>query len=223
MERNLGCADAHAVEKSPYPPGLSLPVFPNPHSCIISVTDPSNSLTRVQNPPMKRDHGAPHLNKQSIHELPRHTADLNGSKRRWPCNLAKSGSAAPAVKEMGDNEDLIEDDYDSYDELFAQHFTVEKLSQLDGTEAVPTQDKPPISFRTKSGQKPTNNAKRFILRSKTSQDPKLQNERKEKLPWAQRYAPQTLEELAVHKKKVSDVEQWLNNALTGKSRKVCQN
>lgn len=174
---------------------------------------------------MKRDHCAPHSNKPSIRELPRNTTDLNGSKRRWPCKVAKSGSAAPAVKEMGDNEDLIEDDYDSYDELFAQHFTGEKLSQLDGAEVVPaSQDKPPISSQTKSArslQKSTNNAKRFILQSKTPRCPDLQNE--QKLPWAQRYAPQTLEELAVHKKKVSDVEQWLTNALTGKSRKVCQN
>lgn len=124
---------------------------------------------------------------------------------------------------MGSNEDLIEDDYDSYDELFAQHFTDEKLSQLDGTEVAPrSQDRPPISSQTKSGQKSATNGKRFILQSKNSQDPRLQNEQKEKLPWAQRYAPRTLEELAVHKKKVSDVEQWLNNAFTGKSRKVCQ-
>ncbi len=197
--------------------GGSLPGFPNPHSWTVF------PFPIHPGPPTKRDHGAPNSNKPSIHELPRHATDLDGSNRQWPCNLAKPGSAAPVVKEMGSNEDLIEDDYDSYDELFAQHFTDEKLSQLDGTEVAPrSQDRPPISSQTKSGQKSATNGKRFILQSKNSQDPRLQNEQKEKLPWAQRYAPRTLEELAVHKKKVSDVEQWLNNAFTGKSRKVCQ-
>lgn len=34
-------------------------------------------------------------------------------------------------------------------------------------------------------------------------------------PWTERYAPQTLEELVVHKKKVQDVKQWLGEALQG--------
>lgn len=34
-------------------------------------------------------------------------------------------------------------------------------------------------------------------------------------PWTERYAPQTLEELVVHKKKVQDVRQWLGESLQG--------
>lgn len=34
-------------------------------------------------------------------------------------------------------------------------------------------------------------------------------------PWADRYAPGSLEELAVHKKKVQDVQSWLDDALRG--------
>lgn len=36
-------------------------------------------------------------------------------------------------------------------------------------------------------------------------------------PWAEQYAPVNLEEIAVHKKKVQDVQNWLDGALTGKS------
>ena len=39
-------------------------------------------------------------------------------------------------------------------------------------------------------------------------------------PWAEKYGPNNLEELMVHKKKVSDVRTWLENALWGHDRKV---
>jgi len=40
-------------------------------------------------------------------------------------------------------------------------------------------------------------------------------------PWAELYAPTTLDELAVHKKKVTDVRTWLEHVFEGRSRKVC--
>ena len=39
-------------------------------------------------------------------------------------------------------------------------------------------------------------------------------------PWAQKFAPKNLEELMVHRKKVSDVRDWLNNVLRGQARQV---
>ena len=39
-------------------------------------------------------------------------------------------------------------------------------------------------------------------------------------PWAEKYAPISVEELAVHKKKVVDVRGWLDNALHGRDQKV---
>ena len=41
----------------------------------------------------------------------------------------------------------------------------------------------------------------------------------DKGPWTEKYCPLNLEELAVHKKKVTDVTQWLDGAFSGKSRK----
>ncbi|KAH0537096.1 hypothetical protein FGG08_006099 [Glutinoglossum americanum] len=38
-------------------------------------------------------------------------------------------------------------------------------------------------------------------------------------PWAEKYAPVSLEELAVHKKKVADVRIWLENVFGGRDRK----
>lgn len=40
-------------------------------------------------------------------------------------------------------------------------------------------------------------------------------------PWAERFAPTSLEELAVHKKKVTDVQTWLRAVLQGRDRRVC--
>ena len=37
-------------------------------------------------------------------------------------------------------------------------------------------------------------------------------------PWAEKYAPNNLEELAVHKKKVADVRSWLESVFSGKGR-----
>lgn len=39
-------------------------------------------------------------------------------------------------------------------------------------------------------------------------------------PWAEKYAPQDLGELAVHKKKVADVRGWLENVLGGRDPRV---
>lgn len=40
-------------------------------------------------------------------------------------------------------------------------------------------------------------------------------------PWAEKYGPNTLEELMVHKRKVSDVRKWLEEALRGHDHKAC--
>ncbi|EMC93418.1 hypothetical protein BAUCODRAFT_42897, partial [Baudoinia panamericana UAMH 10762] len=39
-------------------------------------------------------------------------------------------------------------------------------------------------------------------------------------PWVEQYAPTDLPELAVHKRKVADVRQWLEGAFSGKRRKI---
>ena len=39
-------------------------------------------------------------------------------------------------------------------------------------------------------------------------------------PWAEKYGPSSLEELAVHKRKILDVRKWLEDVLQGRERKV---
>ncbi|KAI0394760.1 Rad17 cell cycle checkpoint protein-domain-containing protein [Xylariaceae sp. FL0594] len=40
----------------------------------------------------------------------------------------------------------------------------------------------------------------------------------EQRPWSERFCPVSLEELAVHKRKVADVERWLGDAMAGRTR-----
>ena len=39
-------------------------------------------------------------------------------------------------------------------------------------------------------------------------------------PWAEKYGPANVDELAVHKKKIADVERWLDYAFNGRGRQV---
>ncbi|KAL4744807.1 hypothetical protein BDW72DRAFT_199238 [Aspergillus terricola var. indicus] len=150
------------------------------------------------------------------------TSESDDSHRQWPSKSEMSGSAGTA--DVDDNEDSIEDDYDSYDDLFTQHFTDEKLSQLDGTKVIPRPQDKAISLvrNAKGQQKSVKNTKHYFWKSispSNNETPNLTPSEKEALPWAQRYAPLNLDELAVHKRKVGDVEQWLGDVLEGKTRK----
>ena len=49
----------------------------------------------------------------------------------------------------------------------------------------------------------------------------LLRQQQDSRPWAERFGPEDLNELVVHKKKVSDVREWLDGVFQGRLRKVC--
>jgi cell cycle checkpoint protein len=51
-----------------------------------------------------------------------------------------------------------------------------------------------------------------------AQSPSATIDQQDHRPWAERYGPSTLEELAIHKKKITDVQQWLDGSISGKLR-----
>ncbi|KAL2869403.1 putative cell cycle checkpoint protein Rad17 [Aspergillus lucknowensis] len=174
---------------------------------------------------MKCGHRVQLSNDQTVRETFRSTADLDDSERRWPSTkTAATGSAEPTVEDMDHSEDLIEDDYDSYDELFTQHFADENIS---GAKApYDSRDRPPLpnlaAVQNQQLQRSASTTNRFLSPSKSpprTRFPSTSSSDKGNLPWAQRYAPINLEELAVHKRKVHDVEQWLDDALAGRAQK----
>ena len=121
--------------------------------------------------------------------------------------------------------DEIDDDYDSYDEIFSQIQPIQQKQQHDQpqngkstpkTTSKPTRSKPKrFLLSDNSGSStptPTPTSTNASTNTNTAIDTR---------PWAQRFAPIDLTELAVHKRKVSDVQRWLDDVFQGRRREVC--
>ncbi|KAB8205679.1 UAA transporter family-domain-containing protein [Aspergillus parasiticus] len=119
--------------------------------------------------------------------------------------------------EEEDNDDIIDDDYDSYDELFTQHLANEEAVRDMTKDQTPWQVQSPKGS-TSVAHKPADPRKRFVIpmvSDHENNDSSPIHSQAHKLPWAQQYSPTNLDELVVHKRKVSDVQSWLRNAFAG--------
>lgn len=75
----------------------------------------------------------------------------------------------------------------------------------------------------------TDTKKRFILptspvretRSSSKTQTQVSSGTEELQPWSERFPPLGLDELAVHKRKVADVQRWLEDVFLGRNRRVC--
>ena len=132
-----------------------------------------------------------------------------------------SAAAKPThVSQRVEEEDLIEDD--SLDEEFWRRFSsAQQEIQSNGLGQNRARHSSADSDTLIA--KPSSALQKFLPASKT----KLPNAPhgasaglEETKPWAEKFGPTNLEELAVHKKKVADVRSWLNNVMDGKARKV---
>jgi cell cycle checkpoint protein len=139
-------------------------------------------------------------------------------EQRW----ARKDKTPPVVIEDGEAGDDIEDD--SLDEIFAQ------LADGNGDE---TKVLGPRTAAESNSQNEAfkgpgtviSSSQRFMKPSKPEPNQgntafRLDNDVLSR-PWAERFAPTSLEELAVHKKKVADVQNWLTAVLQGRDRRVC--
>jgi cell cycle checkpoint protein len=102
--------------------------------------------------------------------------------------------------------DLISDD-DDFIDLKAQHSSLVGLAakkRARGAEA----------FTGGDGDKPSASQK-FLAKPKPRVEIKNEEDTR---PWAERFSPCNLDELAVHKKKVSDVRTWLEDVINGRMR-----
>ncbi|KAJ6150758.1 hypothetical protein N7470_007352 [Penicillium chermesinum] len=142
--------------------------------------------------------------------------------QRWSSQKFEPQRSALAP-EVTLDADVIEDDYDSYDEIFTQHIASQKPDNASKSSC----NKPPAArsqVKTASRPKPQS-SKRFVMASRPnerSRQPSPLNSNDltdiDSLPWAQRFAPVNLDELAVHKRKVSDVQKWLEEAFSGRRK-----
>ena len=118
--------------------------------------------------------------------------------------------------EEGGEEDAIEDDspLEQIEELRAVKGTTRRvLDRRKQTDKVPAAKRRPPNASQRF-MIPTNGPAEDIAMRKDSR-----SEEPDGRPWAERYGPTNLEELAVHKRKVTDVRIWLENALFAKDRK----
>ncbi|KAJ5768802.1 hypothetical protein N7520_003361 [Penicillium odoratum] len=162
---------------------------------------------------------------------PRNSKSLRGffhtatEGQRWSSQKFETKRALAPVSETLDA-DEIDDDYDSYDEIFTKHIasgtsSFNPKSSFSSTGQTQGASKPKAT-------RPTNQStKRFIMptdskdQTQTSRPlhPQL-NQKIDHRPWAQRFAPLDLDELAVHKRKVADVRKWLEDAFAGRCREA---
>lgn len=151
------------------------------------------------------------------------SAQSNGQKR------PESKEESPEGEE-GEEEDLIEDDtspeVEGVDELRGLRNSTRlvldrrkglPLSTLNSTTCTQEHKLPAASQRFKIAGRATGNGTQNLI-SKSDGVVAVDTR-----PWAERFEPRSLEELAVHKKKVSDVRSWLENVLQGRDRKVGPN
>ena len=139
-------------------------------------------------------------------------------EQRW----ARKDKTPPSVLEDGENGDDIEDD--SLDEAFAEFADAEadENKVLDRRKAA----EPTLQIGTlKSFGNGVPSSQKFAKPSTPAAKedkafPAHDNDVFSR-PWAEIFAPVSLDELAVHKKKVTDVQNWLSAVLQGRDRRVC--
>lgn len=165
---------------------------------------------------------------QSLHSFFKPATD----EQRWATirKTEASSQQDSIIDEAEDADDLIEDDYGSYDEIFDQFKGKNKdASRRNHGVGQSTSKSAHDSFaRSDNAVKPPRPAKRFLLPTSPNLQPVTMEygggERVTKIdrrPWSERFGPSTLDELAVHKKKVADVRDWLSEAIAGRTRRVC--
>ena len=134
----------------------------------------------------------------------------------------KQQSQVPSSPEKEDLEEAIEDDIDSNDledSTGCSHKSIEKASRKRAGSIL----RPTVSIRGEADRSAAASQK-FIktqdgIRARVASTGKSQRPASDERPWTDRYAPTTLEELAVHKKKVSDVAEWFKGVFAGQNKK----
>ena len=130
-------------------------------------------------------------------------------EQRWSSRDTESKQSL----EAGSVDDLIEDDYDSYD-ILSQHSL-----NLGGKDKSKAGSDRGSRSQTRNSKKSTAtcSSKPFVLSSGLSHTESNHDNR----PWAQRYGPSNVDELAVNKRKISDVGKWIEDVFTGRNKRVC--
>jgi cell cycle checkpoint protein len=149
--------------------------------------------------------------------------------QRWSTQKFEAKRPLSPIPETTLDADVIEDDYDSYDEIFTQHLTAggKTDTQIDSPVAHgPSKTRRAAPKKTRASRPKSHISKRFVMPPESTNGTHRQSPIQTSLlevgrrPWAQRFGPMNLDELAVHKRKVSDVQRWLEDAFAGRRKEV---
>ena len=121
--------------------------------------------------------------------------------------------------EVEDHEDLIVDDSSVEDENDPGGTNTRTTLDRRKNHQAPAHDNPPSTTQP-TRFKISGHPSSMGISPRTSGEKKVGPSVIDMRPWAQKFAPNNLEELMVHRKKVSDVRDWLKNVLRGKARQV---
>ncbi|MCJ1306738.1 Cell cycle checkpoint protein rad17 [Agyrium rufum] len=135
---------------------------------------------------------------------------------------ASNGSVANRASQTDQEEldDAIEDDSDGKSADGKRNSVRRGSSGVNGTSSIAFRStvQPSLS----QAALPASSSQRFRTlsagASSASRSPERKPIPKDTRPWAERYAPVNVDELAVHKKKVADVKGWLQDAFDGRHR-----
>ncbi|KAL1883516.1 hypothetical protein Plec18167_002520 [Paecilomyces lecythidis] len=232
------------------------PTKPQRGSSKAPSSSPEKNRKRKQVPDISTSSG---VGSKSLHSFFQPATE----EQRWSKSKAKSSSRAsgsesttaqapipiPKQKQLIDEQepledidDLIEDDYDSYDEIFSQHISGEKESFQEWNQGPKYNKSQGVKNNRSTGRskqtwvspptgsslsKSTASSQRFLLPGDYTSAGNVRRaspavsepQHAESRPWAERYAPVDTDELAVHKRKVTDVQNWLAGVFSGSNRR----
>lgn len=190
-----------------------------------TVQTPSTRIPSSSPSPKKTGPSTGTVTSQSLHSFFKPATE----DQRWSSQKFEAKRSLPTVTDENTlDADVIEDDYDSYDEIFTQHLAGAKAGPAVDTKATPglSRTKRPASRQTTTPRSNKQHTKRFLMPAGPECGSKRQSSHKDGpeapdyRPWAQRFAPSSLDEIAVHKRKISDVQKWLEDVFTGRCREV---
>ena len=177
---------------------------------------PASSPLTTKNSMQNKTHGT---SSRSISSFFSSTGQGQKQTRRGTTAVAAPHVAEQPVEEEEGEEDVIEDisDIDGSGEERAEQDT--RSSVLDRRKRTVKLDGNTASS-AKQSNLPSGSQKFKVPSSGTKLERDgVKGSDLDQRPWAEKFAPLNLEELAVHKKKVSDVRGWLENVVSGRDRR----
>jgi cell cycle checkpoint protein len=190
---------------------------------------PTRSRSRPKTNVSKRPVTSSALTSIGSQTKPTEKKHKSGSLYTFLNAAAQTQTVTTESKAILTTADIEADDYIQDDDSLDEAFEVLSQTLVERSDHA-NPDRPARGLSSRGESAPckeilANTSQRFLPVSKgrkSNAAPAMTNVsvRDDRRPWADRYGPVNLEELAVHKKKVTDVQNWLENVFGGRDRKV---